>query len=75
MTYAEKAAALWALLDDIDTLDDMAKGNDAGYREHARRIQQKRFQIMSGEEWDRIRGSDGVPISRNAGPGELPPGR
>lgn len=60
-----KAAALWALLDDIDTLDDMAKENDAGYREHARRIQQKRFTIMSGDEWDAIREKYGKASSRN----------
>lgn len=49
----DKAAALWALLDDIDTLDDMAKGDDAAFRELARGFQQKRFCIMSGEEWEK----------------------
>lgn len=48
----DKAAALWALLDDIDTLDDMAKGDDAAFREHVRNVQQKRFRIMSGEDWE-----------------------
>lgn len=51
-TTIDKAAALWALLDDIDTLDDMAKGDDAAFRELARTIQQKRFRIMSGEDWE-----------------------
>lgn len=48
----DKAAALWALLDDIDTLDDMAKGDDVAFREAVRSTQQKRFRIMSGEEWE-----------------------
>ena len=46
------AAALWALLDDIDTLDDAAKGDDAAFRGNARDIQRRRFAVMSGELFD-----------------------
>jgi hypothetical protein len=49
-----QAAKLWSLLDDIDTMDDAAKGNDAAFRKRCYEIQRKRFQIMSGEEYDRI---------------------
>lgn len=35
-----KAAALWSLLDDIDTLDDAAKGDDAAYRTALSRVEQ-----------------------------------
>lgn len=37
---------LWKLLDDIDTLDDAVKSNDRAFREHVRRIQRKRFEIV-----------------------------
>jgi len=45
-------AALWALLDDIDTLDDVCKGDDYAFRIWVRPLQQKRFKIMSGERFD-----------------------
>lgn len=50
-------AALWALLDDIDTLDDICRGNDAAFRERVRSYQRKRFAIMSGEEFDPLHDS------------------
>ena len=49
-----KAMALWKLLDDIDTLDDSAKGNDAEFRRRCYIIQRKRFQIISGDQYDAI---------------------
>ena len=53
MTTPEQIAVkLWALLDDIDTLDDAARTNDAFFRDAVRVVQQKRFEIMTGEEWD-----------------------
>lgn len=51
---AEKAYKLWRLLDDIDTLDDSAKGNDSAFRTKCYEIQRRRFEIMTGEEWERI---------------------
>ena len=46
--------ALWRLLDDIDTLDDACKSDDAVFRKRAYEIQRKRFDILSGEEFDRL---------------------
>lgn len=54
------AVALWHLLDDIDTADDVAKGDDAAYRRIAQRTQAKRFAIVGGEEIDRAREEAGV---------------
>lgn len=54
MTQAN-VVKLWALLDDIDTLDDACRGDNNLFRKLARDVQQKRFAIMSGEEWDAAR--------------------
>lgn len=40
------ALRLWALLDDIDTLDDAAKGDDAAFRKRAYELQRMRFEIL-----------------------------
>ena len=40
------AEKLWALLDDIDTLDDSCREHDDLFRERTRLRQQKRFQII-----------------------------
>ena len=39
--------ALWNLLDDIDTLDDMCKNDDKSFRNSARSIQLKRHEILT----------------------------
>ena len=44
--------ALWKLLDDIDTLDDACKGDNADFRNRCYEIQRKRFDIVSGEQFD-----------------------
>lgn len=51
--WREKAYQLWMLLDDIDTLDDAAKDDDARFREQARAIQKVRHLISNGppEDW------------------------
>jgi hypothetical protein len=36
---------LFALLDDIDTTSDIAKGDDRAYREMVERIQRRRFEV------------------------------
>lgn len=46
------ALELWKLLDDIDTLDDACKDNDASFRKHAYDFQQKRHAILSASEWE-----------------------
>lgn len=55
LVEAAKIVKLWALLDDIDTLDDACRGDDSLFRKLARDVQQKRFAIVSGEEWDATR--------------------
>ena len=44
--WRARAEALWALLDDIDTLDDAVKANDVAYRKEARRIANRRHEIL-----------------------------
>lgn len=43
----EIAQFLFALLDDIDTLDDAAKDNDALFRAEVRKVQRRRFEVAS----------------------------
>lgn len=50
--YAEAARKLWMLLDDIDTLDDACRADDAAFRKHTRDVQRKRFAILNGEQMD-----------------------
>ena len=40
---------LWMLLDDIDTLDDACRGDDARFRKRAYQIQQKRHDIIGSD--------------------------
>lgn len=42
-----RSAALWTLLDDIDTLDDSCRENDALFRERVRAVQKKRHLIAT----------------------------
>lgn len=39
------AQFLFKLLDDIDTADDMAKSDDAGYRRLVQKVQRRRFEV------------------------------
>lgn len=50
----KKAAALWALLDDIDTASDMFKDNYRGLAGYTYAKQRRRFEFMSSEEWERL---------------------
>lgn len=45
---------LWKLLDDIDTLDDMSKDDDKGFRSSVYRIQQKRHGVLVQEQVDEL---------------------
>lgn len=45
MTYKDIAHFLFQLLDDIDKIDDIAKGNDDQYRRLIRRINRRRFEV------------------------------
>lgn len=40
---------LWSLLDDIDTLDDSCRGDDATFRAAARALQQRRFEVATSD--------------------------
>ena len=35
---------LWDIIDDIDTVSDMVKSNDAAYRKHVERLQDRRWE-------------------------------
>jgi hypothetical protein len=48
----EKSLSLWMLLDDVDTADDIAKANDAIYRNLCRQAHAKRWGILTGDEVD-----------------------
>lgn len=48
----QRMLKLWMLLDDIDTASDIAKSDDKLYRSLCDGIQKKRWEILSGEEFD-----------------------
>lgn len=54
MDIEEVAWRLWAILDDIDTMDDVAKSDDHWYRFQVRALQKKRHKIMSGDLFTEI---------------------
>lgn len=43
---------LWGLLDDIDTVSDMAKSNDKAYRNAVEKIQLKRQQVAESDGYE-----------------------
>lgn len=43
--FKARAERLWQLLDNIDTLDDSCRDNDAAFRREARKQQKQRFEI------------------------------
>lgn len=45
--YEAAARFLFDLLDDIDTLDDMAKADDAAYRAAVQKVQRRRFEVAT----------------------------
>lgn len=46
------AERLWSLLDDIDTISDMAKGDDQWYRKRVECVQSKRFDYVTSDGYD-----------------------
>lgn len=54
MDREEQAFRLWRLLDDIDTLDDACRDNDAGFRDLVRDVQRRRFALLHGEDFDAL---------------------
>ena len=53
--WRQRAEFLWVLLDDIDTADDLAKGNERLYRNLVRKYHAKRFEVAFSDgyslEW------------------------
>ena len=45
-------AALWSLLDNIDTIEDIVKSNDKGFREGARKQHLKRHEILTSDGYE-----------------------
>lgn len=54
MDREEQAFRLWRLLDDIDTLDDACRDNDARFRVLVRNAQRRRFALLDGEDFDAL---------------------
>ncbi len=52
MTEREIMEFLWKLLDDIDTMDDMAKSDDSVYRKHVGQIQSKRWEVGTSDGYN-----------------------
>lgn len=50
----QRAEFLFNLLDDIDTVSDMAKSDDAAYRDEVERIQRKRYQAADTDGYGSI---------------------
>ena len=59
---------LWSLLDDVDTADDMAKGDDKVYRALARKAQAKRWETGITTDGYSLTMEDGrvigIPVGR-----------
>ncbi len=45
--YEAIARFLFDVIDEIDTVDDWAKGNDVAYRRNVKIIQQRRFEVVA----------------------------
>jgi hypothetical protein len=55
--WKDVSVGLWKLLDNIDTLDDACRSDDAAFRKHTRDQQRKRFDVLSGANFDRATGN------------------
>jgi len=54
MDAQEQVFRLWRMLDDIDTLDDACRDNDAAFRALVRDVQRKRFDVLPGPEFESL---------------------
>ena len=52
MTEREIMEFLWKLIDDIDTMDDAAKNDDAAYRRGVGQIQNLRWQVGTSDGYN-----------------------
>lgn len=57
--YEQAARLLWGLLDNIDTLDDMVRGDDAAFRRLAREYMIKRHKVLSSDGYSLSQTSQG----------------
>jgi len=49
MDWEKRARFLWDLLDDIDTLDDACKDDDAMFRRSVRKLHKRRWEISTSD--------------------------
>ena len=54
MDAQEQIFRLWRMLDDIDTLDDACRDNNASFRTLVRDIQRKRFDVLPGPAFESL---------------------
>jgi len=47
--WVKRAEMLWSLLDDIDTMDDIARDRDKYFRDAVRVIVDKRFKVFNSD--------------------------
>lgn len=52
--YEEIIYKLWRIIDDIDTVSDIAKGNDSWYRHRVEELQRKRWDVLDEKTVDEI---------------------
>jgi len=52
--YKRAAFLLWKILDDIDSIDETCRDNDAVFRKLTRDLVLKRYLIMSGNLFDEL---------------------
>ena len=52
----KQVAVLWELLDAIDTASDIFKDNYKGLAEYVYKTQRERFSVVSGEQYDALKG-------------------
>jgi hypothetical protein len=52
--FRRAAFELWRLLDNIDTLDDAWREDDAGFRKSAYAMQRRRFQFLGTVDVDEL---------------------
>lgn len=50
--WKDRAEKLWSIADDIDTMSDVAKGNDKLYRNLVHKAHVKRFEILESNGYD-----------------------
>ena len=64
--YRTIALFLWSLLDDIDTATDMAKSNDAAYRNYVETVQRRRYEVGTSDGYKIAFNCDPVPVDADS---------